>query len=195
MQKGKPLAFYSQKMNAVQRNYTMGKQELLSIVETLKEFRNILLGHDIVVHTDHKNIVYGNLSNDRIVRWRLLLEEFGPRYEHVAGADNIVADALSRLDFQHKEEDKREVEEIRWTRRPAQILAYCMSTLESDSCETDSPEDAMALMEACFQGKKSKSSRTQEEEFPMSTAVLAREQKKDAALKKRLATSKKDFQV
>ena len=77
-----------------------------------------------MVHTDHKNIVYGNLSNDRIVQWRLLLEEFGPRYEHVAGRDNVVADALSRLDLQHKEEDEREVEEIRWTRRPAKILAY-----------------------------------------------------------------------
>ena len=43
MQENKPIAFYSRKMNKAQRNYTVGEQELLSIVETLKEFRNILL--------------------------------------------------------------------------------------------------------------------------------------------------------
>ena len=69
-------------------------------METLKEFRNILLGQKLVAHTDHKNIIYGNLTNDRIARWRLLLEEFGPEYVHVAGEDNVVADALSRLDMQ-----------------------------------------------------------------------------------------------
>ena len=37
-QKGRPLAFYSRKLNTAQRNYTTTKHELFSIVETLKEF-------------------------------------------------------------------------------------------------------------------------------------------------------------
>ena len=98
MQEDRPLAFYSRKMNAAQRRYTTGEKELLSVVETLKEFKNILLGQRIIVHTDHMNIVYGHLSNDRIARWRLLLEEYGPTYVHVAGKSNVVADALSRMD-------------------------------------------------------------------------------------------------
>jgi hypothetical protein len=56
------------------------------------------LGQKIIVHTDHKNIVHGNLSNDRIARWRFLLKEYAPTYVHVKGTDSIVADALSRLD-------------------------------------------------------------------------------------------------
>ena len=99
MQEGKPLAFYSRKLNGAQKRYTTGEQELLSIVETLKEFRNILLGQQVIVHTDHKNILYGNLTNDRIIRWRLLLEEFAPEYRHIKGESNVVADALSRIDM------------------------------------------------------------------------------------------------
>ena len=98
MQKGKPLAFYSRTLNSAQKSYTTGEQELLSIVETLKEFRTLLFGQKIVVHTDHKNILYGNLSNDRIIRWRCLLEEYGPTYVYIKGEHNVMADALSRLD-------------------------------------------------------------------------------------------------
>jgi hypothetical protein len=93
MQEGKPLAFYSRKLNSAQTRYTTGEQELLSIVETLKEFRDILLGQQVIVHTDHLNILYGKLSNDCITRW-ILLEEYGPKYVQIAGRNNIVAYAL-----------------------------------------------------------------------------------------------------
>ena len=74
-QKGKPIAFFSRKLNGAQLNYTTTEKELLSIVETLKESRNILLGHTITVHTDHTNLTYKNYSTKRVMRWRLVLEE------------------------------------------------------------------------------------------------------------------------
>ena len=98
-QKGKPIAFYSRKLKPEQTRYTTTERELLSIVETLKEFRNILLGQKLVVHTDHKNLTCKNFNTERVMRWRLVLEEYGPELRYIKGEHNIVADALSRLDM------------------------------------------------------------------------------------------------
>lgn len=101
-QNDKPIAFYSRKLKPEQTRYTTTERELLSIVETLKEFRNILLGQQIVVHTDHKNLTCKNFNTERVMRWRLILEEYGPELKYIKGEDNIVADALSRLDLTEK---------------------------------------------------------------------------------------------
>ena len=44
IQEAKPIALYSRKLTKTQERYTVTEKELLSIVETLKEFRTILLG-------------------------------------------------------------------------------------------------------------------------------------------------------
>ena len=61
-QEGRPVAFYSRKLNPAQTRYTTTERELLSIVETLQESRNILLGQQIIVHTDHANLTYKNFN-------------------------------------------------------------------------------------------------------------------------------------
>lgn len=106
VQEGKPIAFYTRKLNKAQSKYPTGEKELLSIVETLKEFQNILLGQKVVVHTDHLNLLYNKLASNRLIRWRMMLEEFGPKIEHVAGKNNVVADALSRLEITYKDADE-----------------------------------------------------------------------------------------
>ena len=96
-QNGKPIAFYSRKLNPAQTRYTTTERELLAIVETLKEFRNILLGQQVTVYTDHLNLTHKNFNVERVMRWRLILEEFGLDLQYTKGETNIVADALSRL--------------------------------------------------------------------------------------------------
>ena len=92
-QDGKPIAFFSQRLSTLQRNYMIIKKELLSIVKCLKQFQNILFGYEIYVYSDHKNFIYeATLSeSQRVMRWRLLLEEFGLHIHHITSVDNIVA--------------------------------------------------------------------------------------------------------
>jgi hypothetical protein len=77
-QEDKPIAFYSRKLSPAQTRYTTTERELLSIVEVLKEFRNILLGQDLVVHTDHMDLTFKKFNSDRVMRWRLFIEEYSP---------------------------------------------------------------------------------------------------------------------
>ena len=68
-------------------------------MECLKKFRGICFGYEINIFSDHKNLVYAATLSEsqRVMRWRLILEEFGPNIQHIAGVDNIVANTLSRL--------------------------------------------------------------------------------------------------
>jgi hypothetical protein len=36
---------------------------------------------------------------DRVMRWRLIIEEYGPELKYIKGERNVVADALSCLDM------------------------------------------------------------------------------------------------
>ena len=96
-QNGKPIAFYSRKLTPTQMRYTTTERELLSIVETFKEFRTILMGQQLIVHTDHENLTYKHFNSDRVMRWRLFIEEYSPDLRYIKGELNIAADALSRI--------------------------------------------------------------------------------------------------
>ena len=100
-QGNRPIAFFSRKLSTTQQKYSVTEIELLAIVETLKEFKGMLWGQHIKVYTDHKNLLTDalGLTSDRVYRWRLLLEEYGPEIVWIKGIHNTVADAISQLDY------------------------------------------------------------------------------------------------
>ena len=85
VQDNRPIALFSRKLSIAQQKYSITELELLSIIECLKEFRGMLWGQPIKVYTDHKNLTRDalGLTSDRVYRWRLLLEEYGPEIVYI----------------------------------------------------------------------------------------------------------------
>ena len=74
--------------------YKVIENEVLRIFETSK---HILLGQIIIICTDHKNLTCKNFIADKVLIWRVILEEYGLNIEYIQGSKNIVADTLPIL--------------------------------------------------------------------------------------------------
>ena len=99
MQRNQILACYSRSLNKNQVNYTTMELDLLSIVKILREYRTMLLCFPVVVHTDHKNLIYPTETILRVKRWKLHLSEYRLSMHYIKGAKNVGADAFSRMRF------------------------------------------------------------------------------------------------
>jgi hypothetical protein len=96
-QDNRPITFFSRKLSGVQPKYTITKLELLTIVETLNEFKGMLWGQRSNIYTNHKNLTrHGlGLTSDRVTQWRILLEEYAPKIIYIKGIHNTVVDTIS----------------------------------------------------------------------------------------------------
>src|SRR5436190_4917647 len=95
-----PIAYISRTLNTHEINYSTIEKELLAIVWSTKQFRPYLLGHKFKIITDHRPLVWLNSlkePNQKLIRWKLKLEEFNYTIEYKKGCQNVVADALSRI--------------------------------------------------------------------------------------------------
>ena len=57
----------------------------------------MLYGGKITIFTDHKNLTFKTLSIQRILRWRLFIDEFDANLTYIEGKKNVLADCFSRL--------------------------------------------------------------------------------------------------
>lgn len=97
----KPIHFFSKTLSETQRNYSVIERELLAIIEAVKAFRVYLYGRYFVLITDHLPLCYlFNLKDcgSRLFRQKMELLEYNFKVIHRKGAQNHVADALSRLE-------------------------------------------------------------------------------------------------
>ena len=70
---------------------------MLCVIKALKEFRTMIFGYPIIVHTDHKNLTYQNFNTERVMQWHLVIEEYGPELIYVKQIKKNVAGALSAI--------------------------------------------------------------------------------------------------
>jgi hypothetical protein len=97
------IMYASRRFSDRERRWEISIREMYAVRYALEKFKTYLQGcHDVVLHTDHMNLVTGMYAHTspKIERWRMFIESFRPfRIQHVRGDDRtqLVADGLSRL--------------------------------------------------------------------------------------------------
>jgi hypothetical protein len=94
------IYFISKNMNPAELNYTVTEKEFLAVIYAINKFRHYITGYSTFVHTDHSAIKYlmkKPITNARVTRWLLLLQEFDITIVDRPGKENVVVDFLSRL--------------------------------------------------------------------------------------------------
>lgn len=98
-----PLSFYSTKLNNAQKKYSAFDKELLAIYLSIIHFRYMLEGRDFHVITDHKPLTHAfaqkfEKCSPRRLRHLEFISQFTTDLRYLKGSQNMVADALSRIE-------------------------------------------------------------------------------------------------
>ena len=95
------LAFFSKKLSSDESKYSAFNRELLAAYSAFRHFRFLLEGRQFTLFTDPKPLThalfrYSGPWSDRQQRHLAYISEFTSDIIHVPGAENAIADALSR---------------------------------------------------------------------------------------------------
>jgi hypothetical protein len=78
-QTGRPIAFFSEKLNEVRKNYSTYDVEFYAIVQALQHWKHYLVSKEFVLFTDHISLKYVNTQkklNNRHVKWIYFLQGY-----------------------------------------------------------------------------------------------------------------------
>ncbi|XP_042873506.1 uncharacterized protein LOC122254087 [Penaeus japonicus] len=130
----RPIAFASRKLNSAETRYSATDLESLAVVWALKHFRELILGYDIEVLTDHRPLCHllaeSKSPSGRQARWIDTLLEFNPVIRYTPGASNKVADSLSRIPVSHL--DVLDADDLRTKQREDVLYKDLIQSLEKD---------------------------------------------------------------
>jgi len=98
----KPLAFFSRQLRTPEQKYSAFDRELLALYLAIRHFRFFLEGREFVAYTDHKPLTFAFAKvsdpwSPRQQRHLAYVSEFTTNVRHIAGKENLVADAFSRV--------------------------------------------------------------------------------------------------
>ncbi|CAM4520045.1 unnamed protein product [Caretta caretta] len=107
MQKGPdqefhPVVFLSKKLSERESNWSVTEKECYAIVYALEKLRPYVWGRHFHLQTDHAALKWLHTvkeTNKKLLQWSLALQDFDFDIQHISGASNKVADALSRESF------------------------------------------------------------------------------------------------
>ena len=93
-----PIAFISKSLTAERLRWSVPEKEAFAIVYAFQKLEYVLRDMFFTLRTDHKNLLYINDDGSaKVKRWKLQIQEYNFDIEHIAGEENVAADAFSRL--------------------------------------------------------------------------------------------------
>jgi len=100
-----PIAFFSKSLSATEKRWGVPELEGYAIYAAFKKFDYLLRDAYTYVHTDHKNLVYiRDSGSDKVLRWKMMLQEYSFSVEHVPGVNNPIADFWSRNEIAEEDD-------------------------------------------------------------------------------------------
>jgi len=97
-QAGRPIAFFSEKLDEVKQKYSTYDVEFYAIVQALRHWRHYLVPKEFVLFTNHIALKYVNTHmklNVIHAKWVSFLQGYTFVLKHKFGKQNQVADSLS----------------------------------------------------------------------------------------------------
>ena len=98
----KPVAYHSRQTRGTERSYSASELEAFILVTMIKHFSNYLYGRACKAFTDHKalcSLLTSETDNRRLRRLAMKLQPWQVSICYLRGADNRLADALSRQEW------------------------------------------------------------------------------------------------
>lgn len=95
----KVIAYVNRTLKGAERNYFTSEKEILAIVYALSKLRYYLCGRKFEIHTDNQALTHlltCKLTNARMTRWIIAIQEYDFTIKYCKGAENKTADILSR---------------------------------------------------------------------------------------------------
>lgn len=98
-----PLAFFSQKLTPKQREWPPYYRELHAVHAAIQHFRHMLEAQVFTIYTDHKPLIYAfQQKKEKLppvqVNQLSFIAQFSTDIQYIQGTENVVADALSRIE-------------------------------------------------------------------------------------------------
>jgi transposase InsO family protein len=132
LQYGRPVMFVARSLTLAESRYAAIEKELLAVRYVLERCRFYTYGRPVTLQTDHKPLLgLAESDLDRVsLRMRRMLEKlfvFDIKWEYVPGAQNIVADFLSRMPSEASTVEVNDSEAEMLSRADARLLSSYLS--------------------------------------------------------------------
>ncbi|XP_027157552.1 uncharacterized protein LOC113759187 [Coffea eugenioides] len=92
-QGGRPIAYFSEKLNGAALNYSTYDKELYALIRALQVWQHYLRPKEFVIHTDHEFLKYlkaQHTLSKKHARWIAFVESFPYVIKYKAGKSNVV---------------------------------------------------------------------------------------------------------